>query len=194
MATKDVMEQLRLVSGPLEGALQLPLRNAILRLLDDKNSDVSTMAVKCLSQLCQKFAQEHIAFVVDKLADMIVDPSKEASRDIVTDGLQTLIASVDDAAGTIMAPKLVQSLLRGLTHTEKRDEVDCEMACLTIVKNVSTTRAGQRNGGSERARRELWGAAWRQGVHLTVARNGMGYLRPFMCVCDVSCCTASATK
>jgi len=152
MATKDVMEQLRLVSGPLEPALQLPLRECILRLLDDKNSDVSTMAVKCLSQLCQKFAQEHIAFVVDKLADMIVEPAKDASRDVVTDGLRALVASVDDAAGAIMAPRLVQSLLRGLTHKDKREEIDTEMACLTIVKNVRAQQRARSKGESGRRR------------------------------------------
>jgi len=135
MATKDLLEQVRLVSGSVEATLQAPLRECILRLLDDKNSDVSTMAVKCLSQLSTRLSQEHLIFIVDKLADIIVDPAKTAARDIVTDGLQTLIASINDEAGAHIAPKLIQSLLRGLTQ-KPGAEVDCEMACLTIVKNL----------------------------------------------------------
>ncbi len=127
---------MRLVSGSVDTTLQLPLRECILRLLDDKNSDVSTMAIKCLSQLSTRLSQEHLTFIVDKLADIIVDPTKTSARDIVTDGLQTLIASIQDDAGASIAPKLILSLLRGLTQ-KPTAEIDCEMACLTIVKNVS---------------------------------------------------------
>ena len=135
MSTKDLMDQLRLVSGALDVPLQQPVRDAILRLLDDKNSDVSTMAVKCLSQLCQKFANEQIVYIVDKLADIIVDPTKAASRDVVTDGLQTMIASMPEEAGAHIAPKLIVSLLRGITKPPG-EEIDCEMAALTVIKNV----------------------------------------------------------
>lgn len=140
MATKDLIDQLKSVIGQLDPHLQQPIRDAILRLLDDKNSDVATMSVKCLSQMATKFTNDHITFIVDKLGDMIVDPSKTSSRDIVTDGLQTLIASIPDEAGTKIAPKLILGLMRGLTQKPNQDgEVDMEMACLSILKNVRTT-------------------------------------------------------
>jgi hypothetical protein len=137
MATKDLLDQVHLLSGSVEASLQLPMRDCILCLLDDGNSDVSTMAIKCLSQLSTRLSQEHLTFIVDRLTNIIVDPSKTAARDIVTDGLQTLIGSVQDDAGAIIAPKLIQSLLRGLTQ-KPIAEIDCEMACLTIVKHVRT--------------------------------------------------------
>lgn len=141
MATKDLIDQLKCVPTTLESTLQQPVRDSILRLLDDKNSDVSTIAVKCLSQLAQKLAAEHITFLVDKLGEFVVDASK-SSRDIVTDGLQTMIASMPDEAGAKIAPKLIAGLTTGLTRKQQKDEVDMEMACLTIIKNVRAGAGG----------------------------------------------------
>lgn len=45
MATHDLIGELQRVQL-LDTALQQPIRDAILRLLDDKSSDVATVAVK----------------------------------------------------------------------------------------------------------------------------------------------------
>lgn len=140
MATKDLISQLKLVSGPVDSSLQASVRDAILRLLDDKNSDVSTMAVKCLNQLAQRFAQEHISFILDRLVEIVVDPSKGGARDIVSDAMQTLIGAVADDTGSKLAPKLLGGTIKGLTQKQNEKEIDIELACLTIVKSVRTRR------------------------------------------------------
>src|ERR1700722_10082119 len=75
MAVHDLIEQLKLVQGQLDASLQTPIRDVILRLLDDGSSDVATVAVKCLSQIVQKFSSEHITYIVEKLANLITNPS-----------------------------------------------------------------------------------------------------------------------
>jgi hypothetical protein len=81
------------------------MRTTIMRLLDDKSSDVSTIAVKwcvrpgaaptapalhvadhrvpahSLGVLMQKFSLDECKLVVNKLGALVVDPSKSASRD-----------------------------------------------------------------------------------------------------------------
>jgi len=57
----------------LDLSLQEPVRNAVLRQLDDKGKDVSTIAVKCLSTLVKKFNPDQVNAVVDKMGHMIVD-------------------------------------------------------------------------------------------------------------------------
>lgn len=137
MSTKDLIDQLKLVTSTIDPTLQQPIRDTILRLLDDKNSDVATMAVKCLSQMAQKFSNEHLTYIVDKLGEIVVDPTKTSARDIVTDSLQTLITSIADDAGSKMATNLIAKLMKGLTQAPNKDgEVDMEMACLSILKHV----------------------------------------------------------
>jgi len=157
MATKDLLSQMKLVSGALDPSLQPQIRDTCLRLLDDRNSDVSTMGVKCLSQLSVKFAPDNLAFIANRLADIIVDggeagssssssasmdveggtsASRSQNRDIVTDALQTMLASMTEETGAKVAAKLVNILLRGLTKTQHKDEIDVEMAGLTIIKHL----------------------------------------------------------
>jgi hypothetical protein len=46
MAMHDLVEQLKALTSPLDAALQVPVRDTILRLLNDGSSDVATVSVK----------------------------------------------------------------------------------------------------------------------------------------------------
>ena len=61
MATNDLIRELEKVEGFLDNLLQEPVRNAVLKLLDDKGKDVSTIAVKCLSTLVKKFNPDQVS-------------------------------------------------------------------------------------------------------------------------------------
>jgi hypothetical protein len=74
MSVMDLIAELKLISGQLDASLQLPIRDVILKLLDDGSSDVATVAVKCLSQIVQKFSSDHICYIVEKLATLITQP------------------------------------------------------------------------------------------------------------------------
>jgi len=50
MATQDLISELKQTPA-IDKDLQGPIRDAILAQIDDKSPDVSTIAVKCLSQV-----------------------------------------------------------------------------------------------------------------------------------------------
>lgn len=77
------------------------MRNAILAQIDDKAPDVSTVAVKCLSQIVTQFAPEHVIFVVDKLGQLVADPKKGDSREVIADGLKSVLASISPENGKV---------------------------------------------------------------------------------------------
>lgn len=60
MATSDLTSELSQVEGLLEPSLQVPLRNAILKQLDDKSIEVQAVAVKwCTCLLPSLFVESH---------------------------------------------------------------------------------------------------------------------------------------
>ena len=104
MAIRDLIEQLNLISATstLDPASQTALRDAILRLLDDGSSDVSTSAVKCLSAIVQKFSADQVAAVVQKLATMVADRKRSANRDVISDGLKTVVGAMSEDNGKVI--------------------------------------------------------------------------------------------
>lgn len=155
MAAHDLVEQLKVTQGLIDATVQVPLRDTILRLLDDGSSDVSTVAVKCLSQLTVKLAPEQIAYISDRLGSMIGDPQgfsqsinqsvaddgtndkRGSSLDVVADALQTLISNVSMDNARLIAPKLIKSLIAGISINQSNSkDIDGVMACLTLIKQV----------------------------------------------------------
>lgn len=54
-----------------------------------------------LSEISAKFTSENITYISDKLMAMIVDSAKSESRDIVADGLHTMVASITEEHGKV---------------------------------------------------------------------------------------------
>ena len=67
MATSDLTNELEKVDGLLDSSLQTPIRDAILKQLDDVNNDVQAQAIRCLVAIVQKFNAEQVEEIVDKL-------------------------------------------------------------------------------------------------------------------------------
>lgn len=137
MATNDLIKELDKVQGFLDQTLQVPVRNAVLKQLEDKGKDVSTIAVKCLSSLVKKFNPDQVNAIVDKMGMMIVEEGSSdegSSRDVFVDGIRNVIASVDDNNGKAFAPKLLDTLLRGLTS--RSEDISVKMMSMDIVKDL----------------------------------------------------------
>ena len=158
MAMHDLVEALKaLSSASLDASLQVPVRDTILRLLNDGSSDVATVSVKCLSQLVTKLNPTEIAYIAERLGALISkadaptaaaaasslssssssynddDSDRTMSLDIVSDSLQTIISSSSPEHGKVLAPKLLQNLLTALSTVHARD-LDRTMSCLTLLK------------------------------------------------------------
>ena len=154
MAMHDLIEQLKQTSGQLETALQVPVRDTILRLLNDGSSDVATVTVKCLQQLVNKLSAEQIAYIAERMGGLISQPAPPISAsassnssdggddsnraiglDIVADSLQTIITAASPDNGKQLAPKLLANLLTALKSTDT-NQLDRTMACLTLLKQI----------------------------------------------------------
>eukprot|EP00490_Sorites_sp_Unknown_P003870 CAMPEP_0114690016 /NCGR_PEP_ID=MMETSP0191-20121206/65212_1 /TAXON_ID=126664 /ORGANISM="Sorites sp." /LENGTH=108 /DNA_ID=CAMNT_0001979389 /DNA_START=49 /DNA_END=375 /DNA_ORIENTATION=+ len=83
MATSDLTTELEKVDGKLDSSLQTPIRDAILKQLDDSSNDVQAIACRCLSAIVQKFNAEQVEEIVDKLGGLLVNGKMEL-RDIIS--------------------------------------------------------------------------------------------------------------
>jgi cullin-associated NEDD8-dissociated protein 1 len=138
MATNDLIKELEKVEGFLDNSLQEPVRNAVLKQLDDKGKDVSTIAVKALSTLVQKFNPEQVTVIVQKLGKNIVAPGgaeEDSSRDVFVDGLRNVIAVIDDTNGKAFASDLLKTLLTGLRDGSKA-HANISRMCMDVVKDI----------------------------------------------------------
>ena len=151
MAMHDMIEQLKQTSGQLDSSLQIPVRDTVLRLLNDGSSDVATVTVKCLQQLVNKLSAEQIAYIAERMGALISQPAQPASAsssasdaddsnrviglDIVADSLQTIITTASSDNGKQLAPKLLANLLTALKSTDT-NQLDRTMACLTLLKQI----------------------------------------------------------
>jgi len=152
MATSDLAAELEKVEGQLDSSLQTPIRDAILKQLDDPSNDVQSIACNCLCKIVQKFVSEQVEEIVDKLGQLLVNGKMEL-RDIYTIALKNIITSVPEDFGQQISKKLARRLLQGLkktkmakdTHEEQKEEernhFNRLIACLDIMKDL-TARFG----------------------------------------------------
>eukprot|EP00486_Rosalina_sp_Unknown_P000289 CAMPEP_0201568816 /NCGR_PEP_ID=MMETSP0190_2-20130828/10097_1 /ASSEMBLY_ACC=CAM_ASM_000263 /TAXON_ID=37353 /ORGANISM="Rosalina sp." /LENGTH=393 /DNA_ID=CAMNT_0047990387 /DNA_START=90 /DNA_END=1268 /DNA_ORIENTATION=+ len=148
MATSDLATELEKVEGQLDSSLQTPIRDAILKQLDDPSNDVQSIACKCLCSIVQKFVCEQVEEIVDKLGSLLVNGKFEL-RDIYSIALKNIISSVPEDFGAQIAKKLVRRLLQGLKKQKSKKDTDEEqkeeernhfnrlIACLDIMKDLT---------------------------------------------------------
>jgi len=152
MATSDLAAELEKVEGQLDSSLQTPIRDAILKQLDDPSNDVQSIACNCLCKIVQKFVSEQVEEIVDKLGSLLVNGKMEL-RDIYTIALKNIITAVPEDFGQQISKKLARRLLQGLKKTkakkdtqeeqkeEERNHFNRLIACLDIMKEL-TARFG----------------------------------------------------
>src|SRR4051812_37636260 len=97
MATSDLTTELEGIEGIIDGSLQAPIRNAIIKQLEDSSTDVQSVAVKwywtltqtyhelhcllpcSLAVLVKKMSAEQVVDIVDKLGTLVIDLEKKES-------------------------------------------------------------------------------------------------------------------
>jgi len=148
MATSDLASELEKVDGQLDSSLQTPIRDAILKQLDDTSNDVQSIACKCLCSIVQKFVCEQVEEIVDKLGSLLVEGKFEL-RDIYSIALKNIISSVPEDFGQQISKKLTRRLLQGLKKRKSVKDTDEEqkeeernhfnrlIACLDIMKDLA---------------------------------------------------------
>ena len=153
MATSDLAAELEKVEGRLDSSLQTPIRDAILKQLDDPSNDVQSIACNCLCKIVQKFVSEQVEEIVDKLGQLLVSGKMEL-RDIYTIALKNIITAVPEDFGQQISKKLARRLLQGLKKTkakrdtqeeqkeEERNHFNRLIACLDIMKDLTVETDG----------------------------------------------------
>jgi len=125
MATSDLITEFEKIEGQLDSTLQTPVRDAIIKELDDVSNDVQAIACRCLSTVVKKFNVEQVEEIIDKLGSSLVEGKMEL-RDIYTIALKNIIASVPDDFGQQISRKLIKRLLPGLKKTKKQTDTEEE--------------------------------------------------------------------
>lgn len=117
MATNDLITELQR-DVTLDAAMERRICAAVLRQLDDKSTDVQSIAVKCLGVLLKKVREAQVGEISDKLCSLILDGTDEL-RDVYSIGLKTLLRDVPRASGEAVAGRLAARLVGGVKDDEK---------------------------------------------------------------------------
>merc|ERR1719510_2772999 len=115
MATSDLQRELDQIEGQLNSGLQGPIRDAILKQLDDSSNDVQAIACRCLATCVKKFNREQVDEIVDKVGELL-NTGRTELRDIYSIALKTIINSVPEDYGHVISKTLYTQLLKGLSR------------------------------------------------------------------------------
>ena len=93
MAVSDVITQLESFESKVDAATQVSIRDAVIKLMDDKSPDVQTNAISCLSILVKKFEDARVLEIVEKIGRNLVEGNAEL-RDIYATGINTIVSAL----------------------------------------------------------------------------------------------------
>ena len=81
MAATDLCQEMLRQNVQVEEAMERRICSAFMAHLDDTSLDVQGNAVKCIQKIATKIREKNLILIVDKLAERVVEGSKE-TRDI----------------------------------------------------------------------------------------------------------------
>ncbi|VDN24737.1 unnamed protein product [Gongylonema pulchrum] len=139
MATNDLMVELRNDSIKLDDDSERKIVRTVVKLLEDKNSEVQNLAVKCLGRLVHKVKDAQAESVVDFLCDKMM-AKDEKMRDVCSIALKTVISELPNANVPLTAnviKRVVPRLTEALKQTEPAD-VSVKLEVMDIVSDVLT--------------------------------------------------------
>jgi cullin-associated NEDD8-dissociated protein 1 len=141
VAVSDIKNQLEhLGDDELDAKLQSDLRNAITKLIADKNSDVATVSVNCLAVLVPRFSREENLAMVTHLLKLIVGTNAtNDARGTWADALTTIIEAAREEDGQVIADDAVKPLmcgLRGEVKGEDPDDITPNLLCLDLMRRL----------------------------------------------------------
>lgn len=137
MALNDLINEIKLDSNNFSGdeSIENKVLQQVLKLVEDKISEVKNQAVKCLGQLIKILRQSQMETVVDKLIDFTGGADDEL-RDISSLALKTITAELplDSKIGVSACARLTPKLLEQLAKTDNPPETSVEaLSILTIL-------------------------------------------------------------
>ncbi|KAI7858974.1 armadillo-type protein [Circinella umbellata] len=133
MALNDLMNELQKEGGiNMDEAIEAKVIRAVLNLMEDKNSEVQNLAVKCLGPLVKRIRIEHTLEIIDRLSNCAVQKDNEILRGITSMGLKTVITEIDP----IMGPKICERIIPKLLEMSRSDSYEMQMDALDILAEV----------------------------------------------------------
>ncbi|KAL9653139.1 hypothetical protein ABK040_006355 [Willaertia magna] len=131
MALYDLSNELQKENLKLDETSQRQLADIVLRLLDDKSSEVQGVAVKCLPPLVNKMSKTQIENSINSLTASILKGEDE-KRDIAAIALKTVISEIPSESAQSPIKKCVQPLLQGLTN----ENPDVKLVALDVLSDL----------------------------------------------------------
>ncbi|KAF7722886.1 Cullin-associated NEDD8-dissociated protein 1 [Apophysomyces ossiformis] len=134
MALNDLTNELQKDTFDLEPSIEAKVVRAVLTLMDDKNSEVQNLAVKCLGPLVKQIKEEHALDIVDRLGVFAAQQKNEELRSIASIGMKTVVMEVHGSKGNSICQKVVPHLLPMLQNTGASYEM--QMDSLDVLAEV----------------------------------------------------------
>ncbi|KAI9483260.1 MAG: armadillo-type protein [Benjaminiella poitrasii] len=141
MALNDLMNELQKASFNMEHVVETKVVRAVLQLMDDKNSEVQNLAVKCLGPLVKQVKEENLFQIIDRLSEFASQQKNDELRGIASVGLKTVVIEVDHDRGHQVCARIVPRLLTTIQNTGATYEM--QMDTLDILAEVLARFGGQ---------------------------------------------------
>ncbi|KAI8366037.1 armadillo-type protein [Radiomyces spectabilis] len=149
MAVNDLINELQKDTFSLEPMIEGKVVRAVLALMDDKNSEVQNLAVKCLGPLVKQIKEEQTLDIIDRLSDFASQPKNEELRGIASIGLKSVILEVSPHSGYAVCQKFVPKLLHMLQLADASYEMQIDT--LDILAEI-LSRFGSQMTADQQAR------------------------------------------
>jgi len=117
MALYDLNTELEKESFKFDENTQRSVADEVLKLLDDKSSEVQGMAVKCLEPLVKKLSQDQIENCINMLGNYI-NGEEEEKRDIASISLKIIVSRIPAEMARVPIKKCVGVLVKALKSKE----------------------------------------------------------------------------
>ncbi|KAI8987133.1 armadillo-type protein [Pilobolus umbonatus] len=134
MALNDLMNELQKNYFSMEPVMEGKIVQAVLALMDDKNSEVQNLAVRCLGPLVKQIKEDRILEVIDCLSQFATDSKNEELRSIASVGMKTVITEINYDKSYHVCNRIIPKLLHTIQNMDCPYEM--QMDTLDILSEV----------------------------------------------------------
>ncbi|KAI9258536.1 armadillo-type protein [Sporodiniella umbellata] len=136
MALNDLISELQKSTFVMESIIEGKVVQAVLQLMNDKNSEVQNLAVKCLSPLVKHMTDDYLIKMIDRIDEYTLQTKNEELRGIASVSLKTVISNARSFQGPVICEQVIPKMLRNIQSENSTYEM--EMDTLDILSEVST--------------------------------------------------------
>ena len=131
MATSDLFAELSKETFKPDSEGERRMCACLLKLVNDRASEVQSLAVKCLSPLVRKVHEARVEEIMSELCSKVLTGSEE-QRDICSIGLKTVVLEMP----TSMAGAAIRRLTPDLISGVQRDALEVKLECLEVLNDL----------------------------------------------------------